>query len=110
MLLFARCVCALFVVIGYTAKVFEPCAGGELFDPISNRQFTFSEYQASVITRNLLLALQSIHDAGFVHRDLKPENILLVDAGVESQIKVGYRHDYLVSSNPEEYDRVVPMF
>ncbi len=41
-----------------------------------------------MITRNLLLALKSIHDAGFVHRDLKPENILLVERGVESSIKV----------------------
>ena len=31
-----------------------------------------------MLTRQLALALQSLHDAGIVHRDLKPENVMLV--------------------------------
>ena len=68
--------------------MFEECAGGELYYPISNPKFVFTEHQAAVIMRNLLLAVKSIHDSGFVHRDLKPENILLVEHGVESAIKL----------------------
>jgi hypothetical protein len=76
-------------------QLFEPCRGGELFDSISNRQFSFTEPQASCIMRRLLLALKVMHDAGLVHRDIKPENVLLTGAGIDSEIKVQGARDVL---------------
>jgi serine/threonine protein kinase len=79
--LFCCCTCA-------AVQVFEPCSGGELFEPISNRKFTFSEFHAAVVLRKLLHAVRHIHRSGCVHRDIKPENILLVEHGVDSELKV----------------------
>lgn len=69
--------------------VFETCSGGELFEPIANRQFRFSEFEAARITRKVLQSLEHIHALNVVHRDLKPENILFSLPGVvDSEIKV----------------------
>lgn len=57
--------------------VFELCTGGELFDPISDAHFRFTERQASRLVRKLLSTVAYIHERNIVHRDLKPENMLL---------------------------------
>lgn len=41
---------------------------GELFDPISDRNFRFTERQASRLVRRLLDAIRCCHEAGVVHR------------------------------------------
>ncbi len=46
---------------------------------IEPSQMSFSEILD--ITRQVLSALQAVHDAGIVHRDLKPDNIFLIDMG-----------------------------
>jgi ribosomal protein S6 kinase alpha-5 len=59
-----------------------------LFEPIANRQFRFSEFEAAVILRKILLAVKHMHDMDIVHRDLKPENILFSEPGIDSEVKV----------------------
>lgn len=68
--------------------VFELCTGGELFEPIADQSFRFTERQASRLVRKMLLAVKYCHDRSIVHRDLKPENMLLSSGGVDSELKV----------------------
>eukprot|EP01138_Halocafeteria_seosinensis_P011034 gb/GECG01011270.1/.p1 GENE.gb/GECG01011270.1/~~gb/GECG01011270.1/.p1 ORF type:complete len:705 (+),score=95.71 gb/GECG01011270.1/:1-2115(+) len=68
--------------------VFEKCDGGELFTPIADSNFRFTERQASRVVSKMLLAIQYCHERSLVHRDLKPENVLLSDYGIDSEIKV----------------------
>lgn len=56
----------------------EICSGGELFDAIAkqpNQRFKISNAQR--VAKDVLSAIQYMHDMNVVHRDLKPENILL---------------------------------
>ena len=52
--------------------------GGELFDRISTKSFTYNEHDVRLIMKLLFEAIGHCHERGIVHRDLKPENILLV--------------------------------
>ncbi|XP_013388094.1 phosphorylase b kinase gamma catalytic chain, skeletal muscle/heart isoform isoform X2 [Lingula anatina] len=58
--------------------VFEICKKGELFDYL-NQVVTLSEKRTRIVMKQLLDAVEFIHDKNIVHRDLKPENILLDD-------------------------------
>jgi serine/threonine protein kinase len=62
----------LYVVMTY-------CPGGELFSRMDGRHFSHDE--AVFYAAEVLLALQGLHDKGYLYRDLKPENILLDDEG-----------------------------
>jgi calcium-dependent protein kinase len=56
----------------------EICSGGELFDAITKRpNNTFGISNAQRVAKDVLSAIQYMHDMNVVHRDLKPENILL---------------------------------
>ncbi len=74
--------------------VLEYCPGGELFDAIQRKQSTtltkhqYKEEDASLITRQLLHALQDIHKRGIAHKDIKPENILLFSTEASCSIHV----------------------
>jgi calcium-dependent protein kinase len=52
--------------------------GGELFEEISNRG-SFSEIDAAKIMKQLLSAVNYLHNKNIVHRDLKPENIMMIN-------------------------------
>lgn len=54
----------------------ELLEGGELFDRIIVEK-QFSEKRASYILKQVLLAINYMHNKHITHRDLKPENILL---------------------------------
>jgi len=55
--------------------VMELCEGGELFQQISQAQ-VFSEPVTAAYTRQMLLAVNYLHQNRIMHRDLKPENFL----------------------------------
>jgi len=55
--------------------VMELVQGGELFDQIVSRG-TYAESDAANIVRQILDAVNYMHENGIAHRDLKPENLL----------------------------------
>mmetsp|Transcript_34635 Transcript_34635/g.52970 ORF Transcript_34635/g.52970 Transcript_34635/m.52970 type:complete len:268 (+) Transcript_34635:26-829(+) len=56
--------------------VTELLEGGELFDRIIEEQ-QFDEQKAAYLLKQVLLAINYMHQKNITHRDLKPENILL---------------------------------
>jgi len=58
--------------------VSEYCAGGELFDTITEKGI-FTEKEACSLMKQILSSICYSHVNKVVHRDLKPENILLDD-------------------------------
>jgi serine/threonine protein kinase len=65
---------------------FRSVTGGELFDQIVQRG-TYSERDAANVVRQILEAVEYMHNNGIAHRDLKPENLLCSGPNNES-IKV----------------------
>jgi serine/threonine protein kinase len=61
--------------------------GGELFDRIVNMgDDTFHEKDAAKIMKQLLLAVQYLHEHNISHRDLKPENVVFRSEDSNSDI------------------------
>lgn len=67
--------------------VFEKAEGGALLDHIQERK-TFTEREASHVTRDMARALSFLHEKGIAHRDLKPSNILCARKGQASPAKL----------------------
>ena len=65
----------------------ELLEGGELCD-VFQKKVTFSEKDVVFIVKQVLLALNYLHNNKVVHRDLKPENILFVDKSGSLDIKI----------------------
>lgn len=55
----------------------ELVAGGDLFSYIESKGGRVPDVEAAVIIRQILKAIEYIHDRDIVHRDLKPDNILV---------------------------------
>jgi serine/threonine protein kinase len=64
----------------------EYCAGGDLFDLISNHDNNFTLAECKSVTYETALGIKYLHERAFVHRDIKPENLLLT---VDGHIKIG---------------------
>ncbi|KAM8831835.1 uncharacterized protein AB9W97_003240 [Spinachia spinachia] len=72
----------------------ELCAGGDLMDRICDRK-RLEEKEVRRYTRQILSAVEHLHQHGIVHRDLKIENFLLdehnnikiVDFGLSNTVK-----------------------
>jgi len=56
--------------------ILEYCPNGELFQYILSKRY-IQESEAKPLMRQIVQAIQYLHNHGVVHRDLKPENILL---------------------------------
>lgn len=67
--------------------VMELVTGGELFDRIVEKG-SYTEKDASDLIRQVLEAVDYMHEQGVVHRDLKPENLLYYSPDVDSKIMI----------------------
>ncbi|RDW85066.1 putative Ca2+ kinase-1 [Coleophoma cylindrospora] len=65
--------------------VTQLATGGELFDRICE-QGRFTEKDASQTIRQVLEAVDYLHDNNVVHRDLKPENLLYLTSNADSDL------------------------
>jgi calcium-dependent protein kinase len=69
--------------------VTDLCRGGELFELLNsgkNQGFVFREDRASKLMRDMLSAVNYLHENGIVHRDLKLENFLFEDNNASSPL------------------------
>ncbi|XP_069192329.1 calcium/calmodulin-dependent protein kinase type 1 isoform X1 [Procambarus clarkii] len=67
--------------------IIELVTGGELFDRIVEKG-SYTEKDAADLIRQVLEAVDYMHDQGVVHRDLKPENLLYFSQDEESKIMI----------------------
>jgi len=67
--------------------VMELVTGGELFDRIVEKG-SYTEKDAADLMRQVLEAVDYMHDQGVVHRDLKPENLLYYSPDEDSKIMI----------------------
>jgi len=67
--------------------VMEKITGGELFDKIVELT-SYSEKDASNITKQILEGVQHLHEKRIIHRDLKPENLLLSSKDLDADLKI----------------------
>jgi serine/threonine protein kinase len=76
--------------------VMELVDGKELFDKIVERG-QYSEKDAANIVRQIISAVEYLHERGIAHRDLKPENLLSSGADEKEVIKIadfGFSKDF----------------
>lgn len=67
--------------------IMELVTGGELFDRIVEKG-SYTEKDASCLIRQVLEAVDYMHEQGVVHRDLKPENLLYYSSAEDSKIMI----------------------
>lgn len=67
--------------------IMELVTGGELFDRIVEKG-SYTEKDASDLIRQVLEAVNYMHEQGVVHRDLKPENLLYYSPEEDSKIMI----------------------
>lgn len=80
--------------------VMELVTGGELFDRIIAKG-SYTEKDASVLTHQILDAVDYLHGMGIVHRDLKPENLLYYSPAEDSKIMIS---DFGLSKMADDSD------
>jgi len=69
----------------------EYCPGGDLFDVLHKRKpNAFPLPDAQILSSQILLALEYLHNLTIVHRDLKLENVLLSEDGALKVTDFGF--------------------
>ncbi|KAI8980983.1 kinase-like domain-containing protein [Pilobolus umbonatus] len=66
--------------------IMEYAPGGDLQGLMERRSYMFSEDEARFYCAELILAIEKVHQLGYMHRDIKPGNILIDHRG---HIKLG---------------------
>ncbi|KAJ1954592.1 Serine/threonine protein kinase [Linderina pennispora] len=69
--------------------VMEHCAGGDLYENISNNPYFHLPGNDALIRRlflQLVSAIEHCHNNGIYHRDIKPENVLVTHDGLNVKI------------------------
>jgi len=57
--------------------VMPKCAGSDIVETLMNMGEALSEAECCRIIREVLIAMDDLHNKGLIHRDVKPENIIL---------------------------------
>ncbi|CAB1315348.1 unnamed protein product, partial [Coregonus sp. 'balchen'] len=81
-------------------------SGGELFDRIIDRG-VYTEKDASQLVRQVLQAVNYLHENSIVHRDLKPENLLYFDSDENSKIMISDFGLSKMSDHGKPYSKAV---
>jgi len=71
----------------YIHIVTELCTGGELLEKIFSKA-RYKEKGAAKVMRQILLAVNHLHENGICHRDLKPENFLFATKEKGADLKL----------------------
>ena len=81
----------LYLSCNQVGLVLELVPGGDLHDMLTKLGRTLSEFECANVMRQLLEAVQHVHEKGFIHRDLKLENVLVIRPRPDSEVKVRAR-------------------
>lgn len=65
----------------------EYCKGGEIFDKLLECK-RFRDLDAANLCREMLSAIDYIHERRVVHRDIKAENFIFVTPDISSGVKM----------------------
>ena len=69
--------------------IMEECKGGQLFKKIQLKNIIkMTEKEIAKIFKEIMIAVNYLHNRGICHRDLKPENILFLNNEKNSPIKL----------------------
>ena len=69
--------------------IMEECKGGQLFKKIQLKNIIkMTEKEIAKIFKEIMIAVNYLHNRGICHRDLKPENILFLNSEKNSPIKL----------------------
>lgn len=73
--------------VSYPVISMEMLAGGELFERIIQSEIA-SEKQLAKLFKGIIIALNEVHERGFIHRDLKLENLMYASKEEDAPLKI----------------------